>query len=81
MLISGRVSFRQEGQGIVYPSPLSSAANAYQSLAQNVWQSIIERTNEANEQQICQATQLAAYPFLRYFLVSIDSVIYVPSAF
>jgi len=40
-------------------SELSSAANAYQSLARNVWQAIIERTNEANERQICQATQLA----------------------
>jgi len=38
---------------------LSKAANAYQSLARNVWQAIIERTNEANERQICQATQLA----------------------
>jgi len=40
-------------------SELSKAANAYQSLARNVWQAIIERTNEANERQICQATQLA----------------------
>jgi len=39
-------------------SELSKAANAYQSLARNVWQAIIERTNEANERQICQATQL-----------------------
>ena len=39
-------------------SELSSAANAYQSLARNVRQAIIERTNEANERQICQATQL-----------------------
>ena len=30
----------------------------YQSLARNVGQAIIERTNEANEQQISQATQL-----------------------
>jgi len=40
-------------------SELSSTANAYQSLARNVWQTIIECTNEANERQICQATQLA----------------------
>jgi len=40
-------------------SELSKAANAYQSLARNIWQAIIERTNEANERQICQATQLA----------------------
>ena len=40
-------------------SELASAANAYQFLATNVWQAILERTNEANERQICQATQLA----------------------
>jgi len=40
-------------------SELSNAANVYQYLARNVWQAIIERTNEANERQICQATQLA----------------------
>ena len=39
-------------------SELSRAANAYESLTSNVWQAIIERTNEANERQICQATQL-----------------------
>jgi len=38
-------------------SELASAANTYQSLATNVWQAILERTNEANERQICQATQ------------------------
>jgi len=31
----------------------------YQTLAQNVWQVIIERMSEANQRQICQATQLA----------------------
>jgi len=40
-------------------SELSKAVNAYQSLARNIWQAIIERTNEANERQISQATQLA----------------------
>jgi len=40
-------------------SELSKAANAYQSLARNIWQAIIKRTNEANERQISQATQLA----------------------
>jgi len=40
-------------------SELSSAANAYQSLASNIWQAILEHTDEANERQICQATQLA----------------------
>jgi len=40
-------------------SELSSTANAYQSLASNIWQAILEHTDEANERQICQATQLA----------------------
>jgi len=40
-------------------SELSRAANAYQSLASNIWQAILEHTDEANERQICQATQLA----------------------
>jgi len=39
-------------------SELSNAANMYKSLARIVWKAIIERTNEANERQICQATQL-----------------------
>ena len=30
-------------------SELSKAVNAYQFLTRNVWQAIIERTNEANE--------------------------------
>ena len=37
---------------------LANAANAYQTLAQNVWQAILERTAEDNQWQICQATQL-----------------------
>jgi len=40
-------------------SELSAAANTYQSFARNVWQAIMERTQESNERQICQATQLA----------------------
>jgi len=34
-------------------SELSTMANTYQSLARNVWQAIIECTDEANERQIC----------------------------
>jgi len=37
---------------------LANAANAYQTLAHNVWQAILERTDEDNQRQICQATQL-----------------------
>jgi len=32
---------------------LANAANAYQTLAQNVWQAILERTNEDTQRQIC----------------------------
>jgi len=37
---------------------LTNAANAYQTLAHDVWQAILERTDEDNQRQICQATQL-----------------------
>jgi len=37
---------------------LANAANTYQTLAHNVWQAILERTDKDNQQQICQATQL-----------------------
>jgi len=37
---------------------LANMANAYQTLAQSVWQIIIERTDEVDQHQICQATQL-----------------------
>jgi len=38
---------------------LAYTANAYESLAQDVWQAIIEQTAKDNQCQICQATQLA----------------------
>jgi len=31
---------------------LANATNTYQTLAQNVWQAILERTNEDTQQQI-----------------------------
>jgi len=37
---------------------LANTANAYQTLSQNIWQAILERTDEDNQWQICQATQL-----------------------
>jgi hypothetical protein len=37
---------------------LANAANAYQTFAREVWEAMIERTHEATQQQICQATQL-----------------------
>jgi len=38
---------------------LANAVNAYQMLVHNVWQAILERTDEDNQWQICQATQLS----------------------
>jgi len=54
-------------------SELSSAANAYQSLASNIWQAILEHTSEANERQICQATQLARVNDALSFLAEADT--------
>jgi len=81
MLISGHVSFHQEGQGIVYPSQLSGLT--YLSLV-----GLIGALDDGLADvpgkglvRVCCARQLTAYPFLCYFLVSVDSVIYVPRAF
>jgi len=52
---------------------LSKAANGYQSRRRNVWQTIIEGTNEANERQICQATQLARVNDALFFLAEANT--------
>jgi len=54
-------------------SELSTVVNAYQSLARNIWQAIIESTDEANERQICQATQLAWVNDALSFLVEANT--------
>jgi len=54
-----RVNANQEIEEAWVRSKLAAAANAYQTFTRNVWQAIIERTNEATEGQVCQATQLA----------------------
>ena len=54
-------------------SELSNAANAYQSLASNTWHAILERTDEANKRQICQATQLARVNDALSFLVEANA--------
>jgi len=54
-----RVHANQEIEEAWVRSELSAAASAYQTFAQNVWQAIIERTQEANQRQIGQALQLA----------------------
>jgi len=53
-----RVNANEEIADARVRSELANAANAYQTLAQNVWQAILERTQEENQRQICQATQL-----------------------
>jgi len=54
-----RVNTNQEIEEAWVRSELAAAANAYQTFTRNVWQSIIERTNESTERQVCQAMQLA----------------------
>jgi len=54
-------------------SELASAANTYQSLARDIWHAIIERTQESNERQICQATQLARVNDALSFLVEANA--------
>jgi len=53
-----RVNAYQEIEETWVRSELAAAANAYQTFTRNVWQAIIEKTNEATERQVCQATQL-----------------------
>ena len=54
-----RISANEEVAEAWIRGKLATAANAYQIFAQNVWAAIIERTNEAAQQQIGQATQLS----------------------
>ena len=54
-----RMGANEEIAEIWVHSELASTANAYQTFAREVWQAIVERTNEATERQVCQATQLA----------------------
>jgi len=56
--VCDRVNANEEIVEVWVHSELAHVANAYQTLAQNIWQAIIERTTEANQHQICQATQL-----------------------
>jgi len=53
-----RVNTNEEIAEAWVHSELANAANAYQTLAHNVWQAILEQTSEDNQRQICQATQL-----------------------
>jgi len=51
-----RVTSNQEIEEAWIRSELAAMANAYQTFAQDIWQAIIERTNEVVQQQVCQAT-------------------------
>jgi len=53
-----RLSANQRITGEWIRSELAGAASAYQAFAYNVWGAIIERTQEANQKQAGQATQL-----------------------
>ena len=81
VLISGRVSFRQEGQDVVYLGQLS--ALTYLTLVGLVGALDDGLPDISGERlvRVCCARQLATYPFFCYFLVSTDSVVYIPSAF
>jgi len=52
---------------------LVNPTNAYQTLAQNVWQAILECTNKDNQWQICQATQLTRVNDALAFLVEANA--------
>jgi len=54
-----RLSANQRITGEWIRSELAGAASAYQAFAYNVWGAIIERTQEADQKQVGQATQLA----------------------
>jgi len=56
--IYDRVNANEEIAEAWVRSELANAANTYQTLTQNAWQAILERTLEENQRQICQATQL-----------------------
>jgi len=54
-----RCNANQEIEETWVRSELAAAANAYQTFTRNVWQVIVEWTNETTERQVCQTTQLA----------------------
>jgi len=54
-----RVNAKEEIAATWVRTKLANAANAYQLLAHNIWQAILEHTDEDNQRQICQATQLS----------------------
>jgi len=80
VLALSRVGFRQEGQGIVYPSQLSGLKYLLLVGLIGVLDNGLPDVSGKGLVRICCAQQLTVYPFLCYFLISVDSVIYVPSA-
>jgi len=81
VLISGRVGFRQKGQGVVYPCQLGGLAYlSFVGLVGVLEDSLSDITGEGLV-RVCGIQELTAYPFFCYLLISVDTVIYVPSAF
>jgi len=81
VLVPGCVGFCQEGQGIIYSSQLSGLTYLPFVGFAGTLEDALPNVRGQGLVRICCARQLAAYPFFRYFLVSIGSVIYVPSSF
>jgi len=81
VLVPGFVGFHQKGQGIVDPGQLSGLAHL--SLVGLVGPLDDGLPDVSGERliRVCRFRQLATYPFFCDFLISVDSVIYVPSAF
>jgi len=81
VLISGCVSFRQKGQGVVHSGQLGGLTYlSFVSLAGVLEDTLPDFTGQGLV-CVCGARQLTAYPFFWYFFISVDTVIYVPSAF
>jgi len=81
VLIPGRVGFRQKGQRVVYLGQLSGLTYLlFVGLVGPLDDGLPDVSGERLV-RVRRFWQLATYPLFRYFLVSVDSVIYVPSAF
>jgi len=56
--VYNRVNANEEIAEAWVRTELANTANTYQTLAYNVWQASLEQTDEDNQRQICQVTQL-----------------------
>jgi len=81
VLISGSVSFPQEGQSVIYPGQLSGLTYLLLIGLVGALDDGLPDISGKRLVRICRIRELAVYPFFCYFLISIDSVIYIPCAF